>query len=377
MCIFGMVLALPGTLFGIPAWTSSVGCDVADQANLLLIFFTGQLTCTAAAGIAVDRVGAQRVLMTGAALLTVGFLLLSRAGSPVPAGVAIALLAAGGSAVNAASNTLVSVTFGPRRGAMLSLMGLACAAGAFAAPFVLASPEASAVALRLNVLAVAGLALTLVPMTVAQAPWDAVGITLSAMLALARDRRLGGLIVWLGLEFGLEAVLAGWSAAYALAVMPGGAGALMVAYYWGGLAIGRACTPLILGRFRKLTTVAGATFVASIGVAVMLLAPTPLALATGVTLAGLAVGPLAPTIIAVAGDRYPKQSGLAIGLLLSVAQVGGMVLPWLTGRTAIMMGFRTAMVVPLAAAMALSASASVWRILRPARAMARSRSETA
>src|SRR4029453_18615031 len=49
--IFGIVLALPGTLFGTPAWTTAVGCDVAAQANLLVVFFTGPLTCTAAAGL--------------------------------------------------------------------------------------------------------------------------------------------------------------------------------------------------------------------------------------------------------------------------------------------------------------------------------------
>jgi hypothetical protein len=41
MFIFGLVLALPGTLFGTPAWTAEVGCDVAAQANLLVVFFTG------------------------------------------------------------------------------------------------------------------------------------------------------------------------------------------------------------------------------------------------------------------------------------------------------------------------------------------------
>ena len=77
MFIFGLVLALPGTLFGMPAWTASVGCDVAAQANLLVVFFAGQLTCTAAAGIAVDHFGAQRVLTAGTGLLALGFLALA------------------------------------------------------------------------------------------------------------------------------------------------------------------------------------------------------------------------------------------------------------------------------------------------------------
>ncbi|HJY34495.1 MAG TPA: MFS transporter, partial [Vicinamibacterales bacterium] len=135
--IFGLVLALPGTLFGTPAWTAEVGCDVAAQANLLVVFFTGQFTCTAAAGIAVDHFGAQRVLIAGTGLLALGFLALAAASSPGAASVGFALLAAGGSMINAASNTLVSVTFGARRGAMLSLLGVFCAIGACLAPFAI------------------------------------------------------------------------------------------------------------------------------------------------------------------------------------------------------------------------------------------------
>ena len=60
MFIFCLVLALPGTLFGMPSWTSAVDCDVAAQSNLLAVFFLGQLLCTAVAGNLVDRFGPDR-----------------------------------------------------------------------------------------------------------------------------------------------------------------------------------------------------------------------------------------------------------------------------------------------------------------------------
>src|SRR5437773_3894236 len=103
-----------------PSWTSAVHCDVAAQANLLAAFFVGQLVCTATAGTLVDHHGPRRILIAGSAGIAAGFLVLARAVSPATAGAGIVLLAAGGSAVNAGSNTLVSVTFGQRRGAMLS-----------------------------------------------------------------------------------------------------------------------------------------------------------------------------------------------------------------------------------------------------------------
>jgi hypothetical protein len=54
-------------------------------------------------------------------------------------------------------------------------------------------------------------------------------------------------ILWLGVEFGVEAILAGWSAAYALATLPGVNAALVVVLYWAGLCAGRVCAPLALG----------------------------------------------------------------------------------------------------------------------------------
>ena len=372
--IFGLVLALPGTLFGTPAWTAEVGCDVAAQANLLVVFFAGQLTCTAAAGIAVDHVGAQRVLTAGTGLLAVGFLALAGASSPGAAAVGFALLAAGGSMINAASNTLVSVTFGERRGAMLSLLGVFCAIGACLAPFAIG---VTGVAGRLAALSALAAVLAVAPLAIDRAAWTSRGLTLRAMLALGRDHHLGGLILWLGVEFGVEAILAGWSAAYALATLPGVNASLVVVLYWSGLCAGRVSAPLALRRRSKLVTLGVAAGLAALAVAGIATASTWSALAVSVFAAGFAVGPLAPTIIAVAGDRYPQQSGLVIGVLISVAQLGAVLLPWIAGRVAISQGFRAAMLVPFAAAIALALSAGALRVRRALRTVEPTRSEPA
>ena len=372
--IFGLVLALPGTLFGTPAWTTAVGCDVAAQANLLVVFFAGQLTCTAAAGIAVDHVGAQRVLTAGTGLLAVGFLALAGASSPGAAAVGFALLAAGGSMINAASNTLVSVTFGERRGAMLSLLGVFCAIGACLAPFAVG---VTGVAGRLTALGALTVVVTVAPLVMDRAAWTSRGLTLRAMLALGRDHHLGGLILWLGVEFGVEAILAGWSAAYALATLPGVNASLVVVLYWSGLCAGRVSAPLALRRRSKLVTLGVAAGLAALAVAGIATASTWTALAVSVFAAGFAVGPLAPTVIAVAGDRYPQQSGLVIGVLISVAQLGAVLLPWIAGRVAIYQGFRAAMLVPVAAAIALALSAGALRVRRALQTVEPTRSEPA
>src|SRR5262249_42356845 len=155
---------------------------------------------------------------------------------------AMALIASGGSAINAGSNTLVSVTFGERRGAMLTLMGVSTAVGAVLTPLVLQAGDWPTVD-RMHFIAGMTAAIALAPLAVKRAPWTSTGTSLVAMLSLARDRALIVLIVLTAIEFGVEAVMAGWSAAYALAVMPTIPGGVVIATYWGGLAAGRTVGP--------------------------------------------------------------------------------------------------------------------------------------
>ena len=361
--LFGIVLALPGTLFGVPRWTTALGFDVAAQARLLVVFFTGQFLFTAVAGALVDRVGCQRVLALGSLLMTGALMTLAGATHASETSLPALLLAIGGASINAGSNTLVSAVYGARRGAMLSVMATFGASGALMAPLLFSGPlDHPAVSTRLWTLTLLALVVTALPLLVAPAAARAGGPSLLRSVGLLRERPLLGLIALLALEFGAEAVLAGWTAAYTIAVFPSQSGAAMVALYWSGLCLGRLITPLVLGRVPKLVVVLAAASTAAAATAGMALAPTPAVLGCVVLTAGLSIGPMAPTIVSVAGDRYPRQMGAAIGLLLSVAQFGGMVLPWLTGRATIEYGYRPGLIVPaLAAAGVASGTALAWR----------------
>ena len=360
--LFGIVLAMPGTLFGLPAWTSALGFDVAAQARLLVVFFAGQFVCTALAGTLVDRIGCQRVLAAGSLLIGVAMVLLAGADSAAAAHLPAVLLAAGGASINASSNTLVSVIYGERRGAMLSLMATFGACGALVTPAIFGGGlDQAGVATRLWALALAALVATLAPLVIAPAGEHVSGPSLSGALQLLKERPLLGLIALLSLEFGDEAVMAGWTAAFTIAVFPGASGGLIVGLYWGGLCLGRLLTPLMLRQAPKLFVVLAASLTTATAIAAMAWSPTTAVLGIAVVVAGLAVGPMAPTIVSVAGDRYPRQMGAAIGLLLSVAQLGGMVLPWLTGRATIAYGYRIGLVVPAIAALGIACgTAMVW-----------------
>ena len=367
--LFGLVLALPGTLFGVPAWSQAVGFDVASQARLLVVFFAGQLVCTALAGSVVDRFGSERVLAFGAATIGVALVLLARATTTPAAITGAAFLAVGGASINAATNTLVSVTYGERRGSMLSLMAMFGACGSLSAPFLFAGGlDAAGAQQRLALLVPLAAAAAVLPLIVGPAPHVRTGSSLAEMMQMLGERPLQGLIALLLLEFGNEAVLAGWTAAFAIAVFPGSSGASIIGAYWAGLCLGRVLAPLVLARAAKLVVVLGAAIAAAAGTLGMAVAPDPAQLTLAVFVSGLAIGPLAPTIVSVAGDRYPRRTGAAIGLLLSVAQTGGIVLPWLVGRVTVARGFREAMLVPCLGSLGIAAGAAAAWYGRAARA---------
>lgn len=55
----------------------------------------------------------------------------------------------------------------------------------------------------------------------------------------------------------------------------------------------------------------------------------------------------------MACGRYPRQMGAAIGPVLSIARLGGMVLAWQTSRATIAFGYRAGLTVPARPAMAV------------------------
>ena len=91
-----------------------------------------------------------------------------------------------------------------------------------------------------------------------------------------------------------------------------------------------------------------ASSAATAGFAAISTARTPFTLGLAVLLTGLAIAPMAPTTLSVAGDRYPKNTGAVFGLLLSLGQLGGMILPWSVARVAVTAGFRSGILVSCA-----------------------------
>jgi MFS family permease len=349
--IFGIILALLGQLFGIPAATAHAGLDLDAQARLLLTLFTGQLLFTAVAGRVADRLGSTRVLAAGSLVMAAAVFLLASGAGFRPAMIATLLMSLGGAAVNAASNTLVSTLYGDRRGQMLNVLGVFGAAGSVSVPLVFSGVTTYAqVYTRLLLLGGAcGLAGVLHLLQPRPTRAGVIAAPRGTTRAALKDPWVLALTFLLIIDFGNEAVMAGWIAPYTLSAVPQASATLMVGLYWGALAAGRLLMPFVLVRMSKLVLLGIASSAATAGFAAISTARTPFTLGLAVLLTGLAIAPMAPTTLSVAGDRYPRNTGAVFGLLLSLGQLGGMILPWSVARVAVTAGFRSGILVSSAA----------------------------
>ena len=365
--IFGIILALLGQLFGIPAATARAGLDLDAQARLLLTLFTGQLLFTAVAGRVVDRLGSTRVLAAGSLVMAAAVFLLASGAGFRPAMIATLLMSLGGAAVNAASNTLVSTLYGDRRGQMLNVLGVFGAAGSVSVPLVFSGVTTYAqVYTRLLLLGGAcGLAGVLHLLQPRPTRAGVIAAPRGTTRAALKDPWVVALMLLLIIDFGNEAVMAGWIAPYTLSEVPHASATLMVGLYWGALATGRLLTPFVLVRISKLVLLGIASSAATAGFAAISTARTPFTLGLAVLLTGLAIAPIAPTTLSVAGDRYPRNTGAVFGLLLSLGQLGGMIFPWSVARVAVTAGFRSGILVSCAGGVLMTVL--LWSLLARSR----------
>ena len=140
-----------------------------------------------------------------------------------------------------------------------------------------------------------------------------------------------------------ETAFAGWTSSYLSAAgLSARVATLGLSLHWLGLVVGRVMFAARVDRNKRAAIIRGGLSGAGI-LLVMIALPVPPVLIVGPFAAGVAIGVVLATSLALAGDRYPGNSGSLFGLLLTMAQVGGIVLPPLIGVVAEAMGLRLAM----------------------------------
>ncbi|MGA9788110.1 MAG: MFS transporter [Candidatus Sulfotelmatobacter sp.] len=363
--VFGIVMAVLGTLFGLPEMRQRLQIDLSQQGNVFLLLYLGILLATLLAGPVIDSMGNKVILVTSAALVASGMAGFAYAHSFGGAAISAVLLGLGGGGLNTSTNALVSDLYGEDRGPMLNVLGIFYGIGALGIP-LLAAVIAGNFPIAQQLLICAGLAGASALLFLGVQFPEASGNRSFSWREALQVAQFPGLLVLgflLFCESGNEASIGGWSSTY---VAETGLGArtatLILAGYWAALMVGRLLVARMLKFVGKRQLVLGSGLGALAGAAILLTSRLEGMLVAGVLLLGFSYAGVFPTALAIAGDSYRKMTGTVFGLLFAIALVGGMSFPWAVGQISQRFGVRYGMFVPLAGAAGICvlAARTLW-----------------
>jgi fucose permease len=204
---------------------------------------------------------------------------------------------------------------------------------------------------------VAGVAaLVLVPLIVTvvarfPAPKQAQGFPLADAGRLIRDPVLLLMGMMLFLESGMEITVGGWTATYFQEELGlGGQRALVfLSLYWLGMMLVRLALGWLLRRASPARVLLGCLGVALVGAFLLIGGESVTAAGAGVFLIGCGFAATYPVVLGFVGDRYEQLSGTAFSVVIVIALIGGMLLPYATGALGAVYGLRGSfMIIPAA-----------------------------
>jgi len=349
MLVFGIVLAILGTVFGLPAMRERVQISLAQQGLLLFFLYFGIFGASSAVGPLIDHLGNKANLLTSSVLVAIAMVVFADARSFATASFAAILLGLGGGGLNTCTNVLVSDLYAAQRGPMLNLLGIFFGVGALSIPLTAASivgrftiPQLFLVCAMLAT--VCALWYAVIPFPPAKTKQE---FSWRELLEVAKYDGVLLLALILFCESGNEACIAGWTSTYVnVAGQAPRVATLVLAGYWAGLMVSRMLAARVLSGIGKSQLVLSMALLSLGGCAVLLLARSLVLLFAGTALIGLSYGPIFPTTLAIAGDRYAQRAGTVFGLLFSIALIGGMIFPWAVGQVSQRVSVRAGMIVP-------------------------------
>jgi fucose permease len=341
MFIVGLITAMPGALFGIPAFRVRLAIDLAQQGDIFLLLYGGVLVSTLIAGPAIESYGNKSVLASCAVIAAVSFAAFANVRSFYSAMAVAFVLGLGGGPLNTAANALVAEIFAAdRRASMLSLVHSFFGVGALAAA-LLATRVASVPLLWISAAFVAACGVFYMTL-VCPPPQVTTGFSFRSF---GRAARLAGVMVLAAIcfcESGNEASLGGWISTYA--------GPWALVAYLLPFTLSRLTAAKFASKVPPLPFVIGCAALAAAGCALVIAYP-PYALA-GAVIAGIAVAPVYPAVLSVAADRH-GTAGSVFGLLFAVGLTGAVVFPFAVGHISQTFGMRAGMSLPLLGALTI------------------------
>jgi MFS transporter, FHS family, glucose/mannose:H+ symporter len=361
--VFGIVMAVLGTLFGLPEMRSRLQMTLGQQGTMFLLLYLGIFIATLIAGPVIDAIGNKLILVASSVLVAAGMAGFVFAHSFAQASIPAILLGLGGGGLNTSTNVLISDLYGEKRGPMLNLLGIFYGIGALCIP-LLAAAITEHFQIAPQLFFCAGLAAACALLFLAMSFPRATHAQSFAWREIFQVARYPGVLVvgfLLFCQSGNEASIAGWTSTYVGATgLREQTATFILAGYWAALMLGRLLAAQILKTVAKQKFVLASGVGALLGAAILLTGRSQTMLIVGVIVLGFSYAGVFPTALAIAGDAYQRMAGTVFGLLFGIALLGGMSFPWTVGQISQALGVRFGMIVPLLGAVGICILA--WRI---------------
>jgi FHS family glucose/mannose:H+ symporter-like MFS transporter len=344
---FGIVLTTLGAV--LPSVIERFGIGKQDAGALLLLNTLGIVIGSLVFGPIVDRWGYKEMLLYAFALIILGLEGIAFAPSLAWLRASVVLSGFGGGIINGGTNALVADISSEGRTAGLSKLAVFFGVGAVGVPFALGA--LLGVYSYAAILAMVG-ALGLVPLlatavTAFPSPKQSQGFPLAAAGELLRDPVLLTWGLMLFLESGMEITVGGWTTTYfrdAFDVTDRSALAYL-SLFWFGMMLGRMGLGALLRRVSATRVLAGCITIGVTGALSLITTHRESVAVLGVFLVGVGFSSTFPIVLGFVADRYSTLSGTAFGIVMAMALLGGMLLPYLTGVLGAVYGLRVSLVI--------------------------------
>jgi len=321
--VYGMIAAMLGTI--LPDLSARFHLTPSQLGQIAFTQALGLIIASIGVGPLIDNEGKKIGPVLGLALITLALFALPKSSGFGTIRLYIFLLGLGGGIIVTAATALVSDISQDRRATTLNLVNLFFGLGGFATPFISANLlRHNSIKLCYTVAALAAVTLVVHILTPMPPPSGARSFDFSDVGPVLGKPVLFLLALFLFLYVACEVGVWNWLAQHLIAqgIPESRALNILSLGFALGLLIGRvAVSPILISVPAPLVTMAAAIMM-TVTTFLMLKTSNPTVAGILVFLAGISMAPVFPTTLAMVGDAFPRMTGTAMGVVITLGWCG-------------------------------------------------------
>jgi fucose permease len=321
--VYGMIAAMLGTI--LPDLSARFHLTPSQLGQIAFTQALGLIIASVGVGPLIDNEGKKAGLVLGLALITLALFALPQSKGFRSVSIYLFLLGLGGGIIVTAANALVSDISPDRRATTLNLLNLFFGLGGLATPFLSANlMKRNSIRLCYTVAVLTAVTLAIHILTPMPAPSGERSFIFADVGPVLGRPVLFLLAFFLFLYVACEVGVWNWLAQHLIAqgIPESRALNILSLGFALGLLIGRvAVSPILISVPAPVVTLAAAILMT---ITTFLMLKTSNATVAGILvfLAGVSMAPVFPTTLAMVGDAFPRMTGTALGVVITLGWCG-------------------------------------------------------